>query len=163
MAGCGKTTVGKRLAAELNLPFCDTDAMAENNAGLTVEEIFARFGEEKFRKLETAALAAAVKRLAVISCGGGIILRDENRKLLGNCVTVYLAATSDTLIKHVGIGGGRPLLADNPREKIKRLLAEREPLYRACADFTVHTDNLSADEVMRSAANILQRSNNYGY
>jgi shikimate dehydrogenase len=133
MPGSGKTTVGKLLAARLSRPHVDTDGEIAAAAGTTIPEIFARQGEEAFRDRESEVIRRlAVRGGCVISTGGGAILRPENvAALRQNGKLFWLDRPQEQLVPTAD----RPL-ADS-EEKLRRLAAVREPLYRAAADVTV--------------------------
>lgn len=136
MPGCGKTTVGKLLAQQLNKPFTDTDAMIVNTAGCTIPEIFAKQGEPAFRTLETQAVLQAAKQLGnVIATGGGAILKEINRSALRqNGQVVFLNRSLNGLATD-----GRPLSKN--QEAIQNMYAQRLPLYRSVCDFEVQVDS----------------------
>jgi shikimate kinase len=148
MMGAGKTTVGRLVADSLGLPFRDVDADIEAAAGKPISEIFIDDGEEHFRALERAAIAAALEEFdGVLAVGGGAILADETRKrLLGHRV-VYLSVELPDALKRVGLGSGRPMLAMNPRATLRHLLDQRRPLYQEAATVVVATDGRTPDEV----------------
>ena len=151
--GAGKTTVGRELALLTGWPLQETDSMIPARAGVSIAEIFAARGEEAFRAAESEALAKLPTKRAIIATGGGIVLRPANVAMLKRLGTVvYLEADEATLLDRVSQDGeSRPLLqTDNPRAALARLLAGREPLYRAAADFTVNTTRLSAAEVAQT-------------
>ncbi|MCI8458394.1 MAG: shikimate kinase [Clostridia bacterium] len=155
MPGAGKSGVGKRLAEKLGLAFIDTDALVEKSEGMAVADVFAQKGEAYFRAREREAVQQAAKKCAVISCGGGVPLWEENvRALQQNGTVVYLYATVQTLCAHVGNGAGRPLLAGDARERIEKLFAERAAAYRAAADAVIVTDGKSVEEVADEAARL---------
>ncbi|MDR0883118.1 MAG: AAA family ATPase [Oscillospiraceae bacterium] len=133
MPGCGKTTVGKRLAAQLGLDFVDTDAVIAARAGKEIPCIFAEDGQEAFRDLEEAVLAdLAAQGGQVIACGGGAVLRETNRRALRwNSRVVWLERDLSALEI-----AGRPLSAGGDGA-LAQLWAQREPLYRALADVRV--------------------------
>lgn len=149
MPGVGKTSVGKAFAANCGLRFIDTDSEIVKLAGCSIPEIFRRFGEEKFRKLERDI----VRRMSqipysVLSCGGGVITVAENAKVIKqNCFTVYLRASVDTLVSRVGKAESRPLLTENPREKLTQLLEARGELYLSAADGIIDCDGLDSKEL----------------
>ncbi|BCX47838.1 shikimate kinase [Haloferula helveola] len=150
--GCGKSTIGRRLGQMLGYPFVDTDDLIESKAGMPITEIFERRGEEMFRQLEAAVLQELGSKdagRAIIATGGGIIGRRRNRRLLKELgFVVWLQVSPDTIIARTKRNRDRPLLAtDNPRERIDRLLAEREPLYREVADLELDTSELDAEEI----------------
>lgn len=148
--GTGKTSVGRKIADSLGFKFVDTDELIVSMAGKSIPAIFEESGEPAFRDLETKALrSAAAGADQVISTGGGIVLRDENRKIInqsGYCI--WLRASADAIFQRVSTNNNRPLLkTENPRETIDSMLREREPSYRAVADLEIKTDGLSIDEV----------------
>ncbi|KAA5598289.1 shikimate kinase [Blastochloris sulfoviridis] len=139
MMGAGKSTVGKRLAARLDLPFADADSEIEAAAGMTVAEIFERHGEASFRDGEAKVIRRLVEGEAkVIATGGGAYMRAETRALVGErALTVWLKANFDVLMRRVRRRADRPLLkAPDPEGVMRRLIAERYPVY-AEADITV--------------------------
>jgi shikimate kinase len=151
--GSGKTTVGMILSKRLKYSFIDVDRRIEESAGRTIPNIFAKEGESAFRNLETAELAKALKSSgAVISCGGGAVLRQENREALKrSALVIYLKAGPDEIFSRVGnTGDKRPLLqVKDPKKEIERLLTEREPLYIRTADIIIDTAGKSANAVAK--------------
>ena len=155
--GAGKTTVGGQLSATLGCPLLDTDAMIEEQAGMTISEIFANQGEEAFRRTETEVLAdLACREPAVVSTGGGVPLREENRRALRDMgYVVYLKVRPDTVLRRLSGDTTRPLLqGENKREKVESLLAGRDPVYRAAAHLAVEADGRKPEDI---AAEILSR------
>lgn len=149
--GAGKTTVGTRLAKRLKVPFIDTDQYIESEQGRTISRIFAEDGEAYFRSLETGLLKQlkAAAAPAVISCGGGLPLREENRRLLKELGTVvYLHVQPETVIRRLKGDTTRPLLQGaDASEKVYRLMEAREPQYLQAAEHVLETDALSADQI----------------
>jgi shikimate kinase len=145
--GSGKTTVGRRLANELDRPFVDADDALEERAGRTIAEIFASDGEEAFRDLETQVLEELLARddAPVIASGGGVVVREANRKLLSesdDVLVVWLNASPAFLasrIEQKAQKAHRPLLSGDepPQAVLERLSAERGPLYEEVADLEV--------------------------
>jgi shikimate kinase len=139
MMGAGKSTVGRRLASRLRTPFFDADIEIEAAAGCTINEIFVRFGESEFRDGERRVI---LRLLAlephVLATGGGAVLDVATRaRISETAVSVWLRAPLELLLARVERRDTRPLLhGGNTREKLMRLLAEREPLY-AQADIVV--------------------------
>lgn len=139
MMGAGKSSVGRRLAKALSLPFLDADAEIEKAAGMTITEIFAKHGEPEFRSGERRVVARLLdEKTAVIATGGGAWMDETTRaKVRSRAVSVWLKADVDVLLRRVKKRGGRPLLKNGEPEQVLRdLLAKREPFY-AEADVTV--------------------------
>lgn len=157
--GCGKSSVGVKLAGAIDYNFIDTDTLIENDYGMSISNIFNEKGEEAFRELETALLRRIVKsaKKTVIATGGGMPLRKENTELLKKAGYVILLRTSTktTLLRLSG-DTQRPLLAgDNPEEKVNMLMEERLPIYEAAADYIVDADNRSFFEIIKDIENYL--------
>jgi len=155
--GTGKTVVGKALAKELGWRFLDTDVIIEKKEGRRVSTIFKREGEAYFRDVETRVIKD-VSRLknAVISAGGGAVLRDENVKYLKkNGVIVCLDASPRVILSRLKGDRSRPLLGKRHRLKnVRRLLRLRKPYYQV-ADYTVSTDSLMVPLIVGKILNRL--------
>jgi shikimate kinase len=157
--GAGKSSVGRTLARMTGLPRFDTDEMVAARFGLPVSEIFETRGEEKFRDAETDALRElSGKAGAIITTGGGILLRSENADLVRQLGTVvHLEADEDTLFRRISRRTTRPLLrTENPRATVTELLRVRTPLYRAAADIQLDTSLLTHEEVAKKILNHLE-------
>jgi shikimate kinase len=157
--GAGKSSVGRTLARMTGLPRFDTDEVVAARFGLTVSEIFETQGEEAFREAEAEALRElADRRGAIITTGGGILLRPENADLVRELGTVvYLDADEETLFRRINRRATRPLLrTENPRATLTELLRVRLPLYRAAADIEVDTSFLTHDEVAKKILNHIE-------
>ncbi len=152
--GCGKTTVGIRLSYRIRRVLEDTDKRIEREQGITISEIFAQKGEEYFRELETDLLRRLAKENfeRVISTGGGLPMREENRKLLRQLGTVvYLRIRPETVYERLKTDTTRPLLqCEDPLSKIKELMALRAPLYEEAAHLVVDVDDLDMEQVLES-------------
>ena len=155
MMGSGKSFVGKELASRLKMTFVDIDQQIEEKANSKIGEIFAQKGEEYFRDLESEFLTKVLndKQDFVIACGGGVILREENRrKLQKNAKTICLAASSRVIFERLKSDETRPLLKEISLEKIEKILKDRKKYYEM-ADFCVTTDsndlNLVVNEVLQ--------------
>lgn len=134
LPGSGKTTAGRALANALQLPFSDCDEAVENDAHMTIPEIFRREGEPGFRARETAALQALTALPArVIACGGGVVTVPENHDILRPGFVIFWHRTPDDIMSTCGLTG-RPLLETTT---LAQLYEQRLPLYRAWADATV--------------------------
>lgn len=141
--GAGKTTIGKLLAAELNLPFKDIDHIVVEKTGATIPWIFDVEGEEGFRKREHQALADVLQEQAsVIATGGGIVGQEVNRALLKKeAIVIFLHASVEQQFQRTAKDKNRPLLQqDDPEAVLQRLMTQREPWYREVAKLVVHTD-----------------------
>jgi len=130
--GTGKSTLGRRVAALTGAPFLEMDAELERRAGKPIPRIFAEDGEAAFRDMETAlAREWGQQESAIISCGGGVVLRAENLTALrANGVLVCLTARPEVIVARTARAGNRPLLAgDDPAAKVRELLAARAAHY----------------------------------
>ncbi len=153
--GAGKSTIGRLLAAELKVPFYDSDRVIEQRTGADIPWIFDVEGESGFRDRESAVLAELAEEPgAVIATGGGIVLRPVNGEVMHRSGQVcYLTASVEHLVERTAKDKKRPLLqVDNPRQKIIELLEQRDPLYRAVADLIVVTDRRPPRVVARDIA-----------
>ena len=156
MMGAGKTSVGKRLAAKLGLPFVDADAEIEAGAQLTISEIFERFGETYFREGERKVIARLLNGgPLVLATGGGAFMNATTRdNIARHGVSIWLKPSFDVLLARVRKKSNRPLLKTaDPEQTLRRLLEERSPTY-ALADFTIESLDGSHDAVVDA---ILQR------
>jgi shikimate kinase len=157
--GAGKTTVGGALAARFGVGFTDTDAIVEAAAGKPVSDIFVTDGETEFRRLERAAVAAALAPgagatgLRIIGLGGGAVMDEQTQARLAGQRVVYLETGFAALAKRVGLDRARPLLiGTNPRAQLKALLEQRLPVYGRLAWLTVSTDDREPDEIAAEIA-----------
>lgn len=154
--GAGKTTVAGLLGAAWGLAVRDTDADIEAGTGREISDIFVESGEDAFRDLEAAAVAAALaEHDGVLALGGGAVLRPETRDLLAGQTVVFLRVGLSDAVKRVGLGVGRPLLLGNVRSRIKALLDERTPVYEAVATHAVDTDGRTPAEVAAQIEELL--------
>lgn len=149
--GSGKTTIGKNLAKQKNYRFVDTDEMIVEQQHRSINEIFATDGEQAFRDMETALLRLLIaekKEHMILSTGGGMPLRAENRQLLSQLgKVVYLKASPQTIYDRIKGDTTRPLLqCENPRKRIEEMIAAREPFYMEGAMFVVDVNTLKQSE-----------------
>jgi len=154
MMGAGKSSVGRRLAARLGVPFVDADTEIEKAAGMTITEIFAAHGEPYFRSGETRVIARLLESgPQVLATGGGAFMNPETREAIrAKGVSVWLRATLDVLNRRIKRRNDRPLLHNaDPIETLRRLLDERNPVY-AEADLIVESRDVPhetiVDEIM---------------
>lgn len=151
--GVGKSTVGKKLAKALKVPFCDTDNLIVEEHG-KISEIFASQGEDHFREIEHQALGRALKSPGVVATGGGAVLLGKSRDLLKDSTVVYLATDG----KHMGArlrNSARPLLK-NGIEDWRRIYESRKPVYESVADVIIDT---SGHPLAQTIAEIRERLN----
>ncbi len=158
MMGSGKTTVGRRLAMRLGLPFVDVDQEIVEAAGMPIADIFTRHGEEHFRDGErrvVARLLAGGPR--VVATGGGAFMNEATRaRIAANSLSIWLKADLDTLMRRVRKRATRPLLQTaDPVGTMQRLLEEREPIY-AQADLIVWSREASHDHVVEDVLSALE-------
>ena len=143
MMGAGKSSLGRRLAARLDVQFRDADAEIETAAGCSINEIFARFGEPAFRDGERKVIARLLGLSPhVLATGGGAFADDETReRIKAEAVSVWINVPLAVLVERVGRRDTRPMLKDgDPEEIMARLLKEREPIY-AQADLTINSED----------------------
>lgn len=139
LMGAGKSTIGRRLASELNWGFVDSDDEIIEAAGCNIADIFESYGEEMFRDLEYRVMKRLMEReKTIIATGGGAWVQDKVRKLIKrNALSVWLDADLETLLERVAHRSHRPLLeAGDKREILQKLMNERYPLY-AKADMSI--------------------------
>lgn len=160
--GSGKSSMGIRLSYRMRYVLEDTDKLIEAGAGKTISEIFAQEGEETFRAMETALLEKLVEKKGqrVYSVGGGTPVRAVNRPLLKKLGTVvYLRTKPETIYERLREDTTRPLLqGENPLEKIRRLMAERESAYMETADIVLDVDEMTADQVADAIMSLVGRT-----
>ena len=139
LMGAGKTSIGRRLAQQLRLPFVDADAEIEAAAGSSIEEIFQRHGEAAFRDGERRVIARLLDRpVQVLATGGGAFMDPATRALIqARCLSIWLRASLPLMLARVARRNNRPLLkTGDPGAILEKLIAERYPVY-AEADITV--------------------------
>ncbi len=150
----GKTTVGTAIAAELRLPFRDTDVDVEAQTATRIADLFVEQGEPHFRMLEERAVARALaEHDGVLALGGGAVTSPATRRLLvehgrSGGTVIWLDVDVASAAKRVGLSRDRPLLAVNPRAMLRTMLEARAPLYAEVATVTVSTAGRSIPEVV---------------
>lgn len=148
--GTGKSTVGRILARRLGFRYADLDALIVERAGLSINDIFARYGEPHFRALETGVIRdISSHEGAVVSTGGGAVISPVNRELLHTAgVVVNLYATVEEICERLREDCERPLLREGrSRERVSAMMAEREPFY-ADADLRIDTTGKTVEDVV---------------
>lgn len=147
--GVGKTTVGKRLGELQKLPVIDMDHYIEEKEGWKIKDIFSEKGEGYFRSIETAALKDLMKVEAVITTGGGIIERIENREMLATVETVFhLFCSFEVLWERLEGDSERPLVQKNSMDGLLELYNRRLPLYRNVSNIEIDTTYKTIDETL---------------
>lgn len=148
--GTGKSTLGRELARRLRKEFIDLDEFIESTSGKRIADIFVAAGESFFRTLERRALAEkAATDNAVIACGGGIVIDQDNVALMRRTGFVMrLTASAEEILRRTAQQNGRPLLdADDRKARVETLMAQREKLYR-CAHVTLDTTGLTPEQAV---------------
>ena len=152
--GAGKTTIGRQLARELKMAFYDSDREIEAHTGVNIPLIFELEGEEGFRKREQAAIDELTqKQNIVLATGGGAVLRKQNRRHLSERGTaIYLYSDLDSLLERTRKDRNRPLLHgdESPEVVLRKLMDERDPLYRETADHIIDTGGSSIRGVIKA-------------
>jgi shikimate kinase len=159
MMGAGKSTIGRRLAARLGLPFFDADVEIEAAAGMSIPDIFETRGEADFREGEARVIARLIDSgPAVIAPGGGALMRKETRdRIRDKAVSIWLKADVDIIMRRVKRRSDRPLLRTaDPEATVGRLLSEREPIYQQ-ADLTVWSRDVPHDKIVDECVEALHR------
>jgi shikimate kinase len=149
--GCGKSSIGRKLHEQLGYQFIDTDQCIEQRRKQSIPQIFAKDGEEAFRDLESSLLqelADSPPDNRIISTGGGIVLREANRKLLRELgFVVWLKASAEEILNRTSRNSNRPLLqTEDPKAAITEMMVQRSPLYKEAAHLELDTGNLDIEE-----------------
>ena len=148
--GAGKSAVARTMAKRFGALVLEMDAYIEQEAGMKISEIFATSGEEAFRQMETRLLLYLSGACPlVVSCGGGVAMREENVEIMRkNGLIVYLKASPQTVYKRVKDHHDRPLLENNMSVSyISELMEKRRPRYEAAADVTICSDDRSLEDI----------------
>lgn len=149
--GAGKTTVGNVVAERLNQPLFDTDQLIEQQTGMSISKIFEIYGENEFRRLETEILKGnlSANKDWVLSVGGGLPLKEENRGLLKKMgIVVYLRVQPDTVLQRLKEDKTRPLLqGGDVKQKVESLLRQRGTIYEEGADIVIDVDGKAPENI----------------
>ena len=164
MPGCGKSTVGRQLARRLGIAFIDSDQVIERRIGCSIRLFFDREGEDAFRDIEEAVLdeLTAGTAPAVLSTGGGAVLRSANRLHLRNRGRViYLHAAPDDIFRRLRHDTTRPLLqVKDPLQRMRSLYEQRDPLYRETAHYVIETGRPSVATLVNMVVMQLELAGN---
>ena len=156
----GKSSVGALLAAELGVPFADTDDLVAAAAGKPVGDIFVDDGEPVFRELERAAVAKGLEAVGphggVLALGSGAVLDPDVRRMIAGGLVVYLETGFTAVAKRTGMDRPRVVIPGNPRGRLRAMLEERRPVYAELATITVPTDDMAPEEVAADLAKRLR-------
>src|SRR5271163_4170361 len=150
MMGAGKSTIGRRLATRLRLPFLDADSEIEAAAGMSIPDIFEIHGEPYFRDGEARVIARLLDAgPGVLATGGGAFMRADTReRIRGRAVSVWLKADAETIMRRVKRRADRPLLQTaHPAAAVSRLIEEREPVYQQ-ADLTIWSREVPHEKIV---------------
>lgn len=160
--GCGKTTIGKKLAKMFGYEFIDMDIEIEEKNGMKISDIFKEYGEGEFRKMETALCGElSQKSGCVIATGGGVIKNEENMRLLKtNGSVLYIKASPEHIYKNIKNDKTRPLLdCEDKLERIKTLMEERRPMYEGRRDIAVEITGMNSHDAAGLIRETLEKEN----
>lgn len=156
--GAGKTSVARRVARTCGIASVDMDTYLERREGRRIKEIFAESGEDAFRAIETDVLRELSEKddPLLVSCGGGVVTREENRAILAkDGVVVFLRVDADEAASRISDKSSRPLFQDI--DAARRRCEERQPLYESVADITVNTAGKSVPAIAHEVVRLLER------
>lgn len=159
--GAGKSTIAGMMHEAFSMEVIEMDQVIADQQGMSIPEIFEKYGEEYFRDLETNLLIDMQDRQnVIISCGGGVALRERNvKEMKRNGKVVFLTASPETILERVKDDDDRPLLNGHKNvEYISRMMETRRPKYEAAADFIISTDGKSSYDICREIVSELQRA-----
>lgn len=151
--GCGKSAVGRRLSFHLKLPFYDMDKEIVRQTGMTIPEIFEKHGEAHFRKLETQFLQNFKNDNCIISTGGGVALKEKNRKIMRETgLVLFLDAPFKEIWRRIHKDPNRPIVRKSTREEIEALHKSRYRYYKQAAHITIRTEFRTLRQITQYAA-----------
>lgn len=156
--GSGKSSMARLLAKEIDWKLMEMDETIEEECGKLISEIFLNEGEEYFRELESDLLnRIASDRHYLVSCGGGVPLREENiRRMKSSGTVVWLQASAEETFKRIGGGKKRPLLKDKGIKQIEEMMQARKAAYEAAADIAILTDGKTKGEIAALILEVIQ-------
>ena len=156
--GSGKSAIGKRLSFATKLPFYNMDTEIERKMGLTITEIFERYGEPYFRNLETEFLQTFRGEFCIIATGGGVPMRQKNREIMRKTGLVfYLNTPFRDIWRRVATNSHRPIVQRSTREELRALYLKRAPYYLSCAHFKVETERRAMEDITSYIAFQIER------
>ncbi len=151
--GCGKSAVGRRLSFLLKIPFYDMDKEIVRQTGMPIPEIFAQFGEEHFRNLETQFLKDFTHDNCIVSTGGGVSIRAENRKIMRDTgLVLFLDAPFREIWRRIHKDPNRPIVRNSTREEIEAMFKKRYRFYKEAAHITIRTEFRTLRQITQYAA-----------
>ena len=148
--GTGKSTIARRMKQKYRMEIIEMDELIEEREGMKIPELFQTYGEEYFRNLETELLSEIqAKENLVVSCGGGVVLREENVRKMKECgMVVLLTASPQTILKRVRNNNRRPLLEGKKTiEEIGKLMEARREAYERAADVSICVDDKNSEKI----------------
>jgi len=159
LMGCGKSSIGRRLSKKLKMPLVDLDDVIVEQAGMSIPEIFAKHGEEHFRDLESVALANYIGQRVVLASGGGVVMRDINRKILkSHPPVIWLKAPPEFIAARIAGDPNRPLIAgQDALQRLTELADIRYPLYKKCADLVIDREIMDKDLITEKIIKYLKK------
>jgi len=160
LMGCGKSSIGRRLAKRLDMPLIDLDELIVERAGCSIPDIFAQFGEDYFRDMESSILHDIINQQAIIATGGGVVLREANRNLLKtHPPVIWLKAAPEFLAERISGDANRPLIANQDAlQTLTALATDRYPLYAACADLIIARDDMNKDDITTKIIDFMEKT-----
>lgn len=148
--GCGKSALGRALSKRLELPLIDTDDYIVKTQGMSIPEIFEKYGEPYFREIEAKAIADLSQQEAVISCGGGAILNDKTAEIAReNGIVILLDQSFDVCYSRIKDDKNRPLVQKNTKEQLREIYNARDSIYRKNATIAINAGNTPEESAER--------------
>ena len=159
--GCGKSTIGKAVAKELNYQFIDMDNVIQERCGMSIEQIFDRYGEEHFRDVESQTAEDLGKnQCSVIATGGGVVLRKQNiDSLRKNGYIFFLDTPIETIENRMSLLAGRPLLINKSPIQVRKHFEKRLPYYQN-HDFRIHTEEKKIADIAHEIVIVYEQQEN---
>lgn len=146
--GCGKSAIGRRVSMHLKIPFYDMDKEIVRKTGMSIPQIFETYGEEEFRKMETDFLKTFRDEYCIIATGGGVAMKEENRKIMRDTgLVIYLNAPFRDIWNRISTDKNRPIVQRSTRLEIEQLYYSRRPHYIKAAHLRVNTEKRSLRQI----------------